>query len=120
MISESIQTVHDCNILHCDIRPPNILKFSDTEYQLIDFGLSRTISSDACTSIVSLKPGDGQREATGFRIKKKANEYPDSEINVHWTTLDDWQMLIQLLSVALNQKDHQQELHQRKKRKTHS
>jgi len=36
--------IHDCNILHRDLKPHNIMKNSNNSFFLIDYGLSKELS----------------------------------------------------------------------------
>ncbi|MDY6881004.1 MAG: protein kinase [Thermodesulfobacteriota bacterium] len=52
-ICDAISYAHDNNILHCDIKPDNILVDSRGNAAIVDFGIARTTTSDL-TSTLSL------------------------------------------------------------------
>jgi len=86
-VMKSLEAVHAAGIVHCDIRPSNILRFGDdadsNKYQLIDFDHA-VDANDEVTF------GDGrQYECRGRRFRTC---YIGE--NVSWGTGDDYQMLV--------------------------
>lgn len=47
MILNSVKHIHENNLLHRDIKPLNILKFSDGTYKLSDFGLVKNLDNNS-------------------------------------------------------------------------
>jgi len=43
---QALQVVHDCGVIHQDIKPQNIMVSNTGEYVFIDFGISRRIVKD--------------------------------------------------------------------------
>lgn len=46
---DTVEILHNCNIVHRDIRPPNVIKKDNNELSLIDFGLARIMDQDNYT-----------------------------------------------------------------------
>jgi serine/threonine-protein kinase len=46
-VLKGLSYIHKCGYLHRDIKPLNILRFSDNIYKLSDFGLAKSINPDA-------------------------------------------------------------------------
>jgi serine/threonine protein kinase len=44
-----VEVLHSHNIVHRDIRPPNVVRMNNNELALIDFGLARNINNDRYT-----------------------------------------------------------------------
>ena len=49
-LCDALQYAHDSGFVHRDIKPENILMARDGAVKIADFGLSRIVGSDACTS----------------------------------------------------------------------
>lgn len=70
-IGHSLQYMHDCKMVHLDIKPNNIMRKSDGTYRLIDFGLSKTIGADGASESMSTvglgTPGYAPLEQASYR-----------------------------------------------------
>eukprot|EP00597_Dinobryon_sp_UTEXLB2267_P002739 CAMPEP_0170072194 /NCGR_PEP_ID=MMETSP0019_2-20121128/9897_1 /TAXON_ID=98059 /ORGANISM="Dinobryon sp., Strain UTEXLB2267" /LENGTH=556 /DNA_ID=CAMNT_0010281051 /DNA_START=143 /DNA_END=1813 /DNA_ORIENTATION=- len=89
-VMKSLEAAHAVGIVHCDIRPSNILRFEDeadrNKYQLIDFGHAVDTNDE-------VKFRDRiQYECRGRRFRR--NFIGDK---VSWGTEDDYQMLVRML-----------------------
>mmetsp|Transcript_20717 Transcript_20717/g.18875 ORF Transcript_20717/g.18875 Transcript_20717/m.18875 type:complete len:139 (-) Transcript_20717:75-491(-) len=98
---ECLHQIHNANILHCDIRPSNCLRFDDG-WQIIDFDLAVPIpdsdialgnnDSGTCTVYV----GTQQHLCAGYKVQKFIEMSRKSKyelVNVNWTKTDDLEML---------------------------
>jgi serine/threonine protein kinase len=90
-VKKTLKVAHELQIVHTDIRASNILYFGEGDsgaWQLIDFGLSCALGST-----VSLERDSSRAKRSGQRIKRIMEESGDANINVEWTTNDDYSML---------------------------
>lgn len=65
-LSLSLNLIHANNVLHCDLRPPNIMKFEiDGEIKpyIIDFDLAVILTEEKKEVVLELYPSGGQRDA---------------------------------------------------------
>ena len=46
-IAEALEAAHDCGIVHRDLKPANIKLRPDGVVKVLDFGLAKTVGSDA-------------------------------------------------------------------------
>jgi hypothetical protein len=92
---ESLSIVHSANILHCDLRPSNCLKFARDGWQVVDF--------DLAVPITDLHSGAGecllvynspQMLNAGYKVQEKARDsIVHDKVTVEWTKNDDIEML---------------------------
>lgn len=47
-LADALETAHHCGILHCDVKPGNVLVLPDLSVQLLDFNLAATTTGTAC------------------------------------------------------------------------
>eukprot|EP01041_Mallomonas_annulata_P012239 gene12239-25710_t len=85
-VIKSLHVVHSANIFHCDIRPWNIMEFSDG-WQVIDFDLCCGTNEE-----VELIPGTGQYEYRPYDVKMLGDG--SSSFNVVWKEVYDTQMMV--------------------------
>lgn len=53
MVLSSVDWIHKQGYLHRDIKPLNVLKFSNGVYKISDFGLAKNVSPDANTQLLT-------------------------------------------------------------------
>ena len=95
----SLRRAHSANILHCDLRSSNCLKFKDDGWQVVDFDLAVPIvhinEFGLKTGQCGLIAGSVQYSSVGNGVKKKIKNCDTDEkvVTVEWTTDDDVEML---------------------------
>lgn len=100
---ESVLQAHEAGVLHCDIRPCNIVKFVDDtgeNWQVVDFGEGALIETTADTSrslqrvcaTITLKQNTVQYYYAGPHIHRQM-EHGGMFVKVRYTAADDIEML---------------------------
>jgi serine/threonine protein kinase len=84
-----LEAIHDRGILHCDLRPNNLMEFSD-DYYIVDFDVAVALGNSRTVNL-KLRPG-GQKD---FLIETKTIMGADQSVN--WTKTNDLMMLIKAL-----------------------
>ncbi len=77
-IGEALAVAHRNNIVHCDIKPHNILLTEDNGCKVTDFGIARAVSSATLThtdSVVGSAPYISPEQAKGDRLTSSSDIY---------------------------------------------
>jgi len=77
-IGEALALAHRNNIVHCDIKPHNILLTEDNGCKVTDFGIARAVSSATLThtdSVVGSAPYISPEQAKGDRLTSSSDIY---------------------------------------------
>ncbi len=77
-IGEALAVAHRNNIVHCDIKPHNILLTEDKGCKVTDFGIARAVSSATLThtdSVVGSAPYISPEQAKGDRLTSSSDIY---------------------------------------------
>ncbi|MFW5981913.1 MAG: Stk1 family PASTA domain-containing Ser/Thr kinase [Halanaerobiaceae bacterium] len=77
-ISAALVVAHDNNIIHCDIKPHNILLTKDKQVKVTDFGIARAITSATMTmtdTIMGSAHYFSPEQARGGEIKSHSDLY---------------------------------------------
>lgn len=81
-LAEAIQSAHAASILHCDIKPENIMVTEQGFVKVLDFGLARIVASPGSFETVSL-PGSGSVFAgtPGYMAPEVLREHAPTELS---------------------------------------
>jgi len=96
-ISEWLDIIHKCDIIHCDIRYPNVLEFKG-KAQLIDFGLAKRLLGCAFVWI-HVYGKYGRCKGSGWRVRKLVKDN-GGEADVQWRIQDDNDMVAQMVFIV--------------------
>lgn len=79
-VTEAIEAAHASGILHCDIKPENIMVTEQGFVKVLDFGLARLVAAPASNETVSL-PGSGTLFAgtPGYTAPEVLREHAPTE-----------------------------------------
>jgi serine/threonine protein kinase len=88
-ICNSLRLAHSANVLHCDIRRSNVLRF-DYGWGLIDFGLSCLVDSQEPYQLINY---GAQAAGAGPRVRRCLENNND----IYWTVADDYEMLLKMI-----------------------
>lgn len=55
-IAKGIQFLHKNNLVHCDLKPANIMITEDEECRIIDFGISKGVETTKMTEKIGISP----------------------------------------------------------------
>jgi hypothetical protein len=103
-MNDCLLLLHNCNVLHLDIRSPNLLHFT-SGWQVVDF--DRAVLDKQTTF---LQAESGQVLSAGYSLKKRFNEeyskrddcdcYEEDGCEVDVSVRDDIEMLFAAMSGA--------------------
>ena len=115
-VASALQAAHAAGVLHCDIKPGNIMLRMDGVVKLVDFGIAASTHAPADKQGAQLTPGyaapeqfDGQcRPASDFySLGVTAYELLTGQLPFNGTTLTDWARLHQNVPPPLLSRDLQ-------------
>ena len=77
-IAQALAVAHKNNIVHCDIKPHNILLTEDNGCKVTDFGIARAVSAATMTytdSLIGSAPYVSPEQAKGERLTSASDQY---------------------------------------------
>lgn len=78
-LAEALDYAHRSEIVHCDIKPQNVLIMADGTPLITDFGLARPLATDETPTQVSVVEGTpaymAPEQVAGFRGTAKSDQY---------------------------------------------
>lgn len=77
-LSKQLAFIHKKNILHTDIRPPNIVFFFKRGWQLIDFDCAEKLTESTRTAITKVQKNSSRYEYSSRRVKQLGNSVEES------------------------------------------
>lgn len=90
-----VKRTHSQNILHLDLRPPNLLHFNPGGWQVVDF--DHAVKASGGTGRATIHVKSGQAECAGYTLKQRLKRSCDSSnLDKHTVTVnesDDIEML---------------------------
>jgi serine/threonine protein kinase len=110
-ITHSLQLVHRAKYLHCDIRPANVIIFTneigEKRAQLIDFGLSCKMDnlSDIRHTNYKINKYSHQAKCVGRRIRGMFENSEVDVLDVSWENGDDYEMLMRMIVMMFDKID---------------
>ena len=93
-ICKSLRSAHKANLLHCDIRRSNVLKFGG-EWRVVDFGLCCQLGAE---SPYSMQNYGAQAAGVGPRVRGLLDE----KESITWRIANDYEMLLHMLKKMSN------------------
>ena len=102
-LSDALREVHAADIVHCDVKPENIMVRDDGTYELIDFGLASFKGSQLAGSTKSYSLDTGGRAhpdqdwwALGCTLGVLfSRAMPPPNLREHWPGSEKWPVEIQ-------------------------
>jgi hypothetical protein len=73
----------------------------EPEWQLIDFNIGNAVVKN---EVISINKASGQYRDAGSAVKSAGEQSASESFNYKWTTSDDYEMLIELISNFLERK----------------
>ena len=98
-VARALQAAHASGVLHCDIKPGNIMLRTDGVVKLVDFGIAASAAAPADKQGSQLTPGyaapeqfDGQRGPASdfYGLGVTAYELLTGQLPFNGTTVADW------------------------------
>ncbi len=76
-VAGGLAEVHACGLLHCDIKPQNIILGDDGVPRLVDFGLAAPVASEALNNVAGSPPymAPEQARGQGERVDARTDVY---------------------------------------------
>ena len=74
-VAEGLMAVHGAGLVHCDLKPANVLVASDGIVRLVDFGLVREISASSTGTVVGTPAYMSPEQALGNHVDSASDWY---------------------------------------------